>query len=119
MSQDYAASIQGAAIRVSRLTAAGTVATGASASYVMSAFIRVSFTPEYEDGDEITEKTANGVVCVSYQAPSTLKRVTLELAICEPDPEFTEILAGGTILSSGGQSVGYAAPLLGTRGWPG
>lgn len=113
MAQDYAASVQGAVIRVSRLAADGTIATGASASYVMKKFIRVSFTPEYEEGDEITEKAADGSVCVTYKSPDTLKRVTMEIAICEPDPEFTEILSGGTILANGGQSVGYAAPLVG------
>jgi len=39
--------------------------------------MRVSFTPEYEDGDEITEKNAAGEVCVTYKAPDTLKRATM------------------------------------------
>ena len=61
--------------------------------------MRMSFTPEYEDGEEITEKAANGTVCVSYKAPDRLKRVTMELAICEPDPELTALLAGGVLLT--------------------
>jgi len=97
--QDYAASVQGAAIRVTRLDAAGNMLTGDLDSYTTSAFIRMSFTPEYEDGEEITEKAANGTVCVSYKAPDVLKRVTMELAICEPDPELTALLAGGVLLS--------------------
>lgn len=113
MSQDYAASVQGAVIRVSRLAADGSVSTGVSASYVMTKFIRVSFTPEYEEGEEITEKSANGEVCVTYKSPDTLKRVTMELAICEPDPEFTEILSGGALLSDGEDNIGYAAPVTG------
>lgn len=113
MATEYAASVQGASIRVTRLAADGSLATGASASYVMSSFIRVSFTPEYEEGDEFNEKQADGTVCITYKAPDTLKRVTLELAICNPDPEFTELLAGGTILSSAGDTVGYAASEVG------
>ena len=97
--QDYAASVQGAAIRVTRLSSSGTLLTGDLDSYTTSAFIRMSFTPEYEDGEEITEKAANGTVCVSYKAPDVLKRVTMELAICEPDPELTALLAGGVLLS--------------------
>jgi hypothetical protein len=58
--QEYAASIQGVSIRVTRLDAAGNLLNGAGDSYVTSAFMRVSFTPEYEEGDEITEKNANG-----------------------------------------------------------
>lgn len=118
MAQDHAASISGQLIRVSRLESDGSIATGPSASYVMRSFISVSFTPEYEDGDEITQKNAAGEVCVSYQLPDTLKRVTLELAICEPDPEFTEILAGGDILVTSGQSVGYQAPEIGVDAMP-
>lgn len=97
--QDYAASVQGAAIRVTRLDAAGGLKNGPLDSYTTSAFLRMSFTPEYEDGEEITEKAANGTVCVSYKAPDVLKRVTMELAICEPDPELTALLAGGVLLS--------------------
>ena len=119
--QDYAASIQGVSIRVTRLDAAGNLLTGPQDSYTTSAFMRVSFTPEYEEGDEITEKGANGVVCVSYKAPDTLKRITMELAICEPDPELSALLSGGlllrknvgTALDPNNQSVGWAAPGVG------
>ena len=97
--QNYAASVQGAAIRVTRLNSAGALLNGSMDSYTTSAFLRMSFTPEYEDGEEITEKAADGTVCVSYKAPDRLKRVTMELAICEPDPELTALLAGGVLLS--------------------
>ena len=119
--QDYAASIQGVSIRVTRLDAAGNLLTGPQDSYTTSAFMRLSFTPEYEEGDEITEKGANGVVCVSYKAPDTLKRITMELAICEPDPELSALLSGGLLLrkdvsnsaNPNVRSIGWAAPGVG------
>jgi hypothetical protein len=115
--QEYAASIQGVAIRVTRLDAAGNLLNGAGDSYTTSAFMRVSFTPEYEEGDEITEKSANGTVCVTYKAPDTLKRITMELAICEPDPELSQLLSGGLLLRKTVdgvvKSVGWAAPGVG------
>lgn len=115
--QDYAASIQGVSIRVTRLDAAGNLLNGAGDSYVTSAFMRVSFTPEYEEGDEITEKGANGVVCVSYKAPDVLKRITMELAICEPDSELSQLLSGGLLLRQDidgvSKSIGWAAPGVG------
>lgn len=115
--QDYAASVQGVAIRVTRLDAAGNLMTDPGDSYTTSAFMRVSFTPEYEEGDEIVEKSANGVICVSFKAPDTLKRITMELAICEPDPELTQLLSGGLLLrkeiSGTNTSVGWAAPGVG------
>lgn len=115
--QDYAASIQGVSIRVTRLDAAGNLLNGPGDSYTTAAFMRVSFTPEYEEGEEITEKGANGVVCVSYKAPDTLKRITMELAICEPDPELSGLLSGGLLLrktvNGQVQSVGWALPGVG------
>jgi hypothetical protein len=119
--QDYAASVQGVAIRVTRLDAAGNLLNGAGDSYTTSAFMRVSFTPEYEDGDEIVEKSADGTVCVSYKAPDTMKRVTLEVAICEPDAELTALISGGlllrknfgTFVAPDDKSVGWAAPAVG------
>lgn len=118
MPTDYASSITGVVLRVSRLTATSALAVGPSASYVTAGFLRASFTPEFEEGDEFTEKNAAGVVCTTFKAPDTLKRITLELAICDPDPEFTEILAGGSILTDEGETVGYASPLSQTDGNP-
>lgn len=119
--QDYAASVQGVAIRVTRLDAAGNLLNGPGDSYTTSAFLRASFTPEYEEGDEIVEKSADGTICVSYKAPDTLKRITMEIAICEPDPELTSLISGGLLLrknfgtfaSPVNQSIGWAAPNVG------
>jgi hypothetical protein len=119
--QEYAASVQGVSIRVTRLDAAGNLLNGAGDSYTSSAFLRTSFTPEYEEGDEIVEKSADGTVCVSYKAPDTLKRITMELAICEPDTELSQLISGGLLLrknfgsfaSPNNKSVGWAAPSVG------
>jgi len=119
--QNPAASVQGVAIRVTRLDSVGNPKTGAFDSYTTNSFIRVSFTPEYEEGDEITEKRADGTVCVSFKAPDTLKRVTMELAICEPDPELTNLVSGGILLTRQTtpadddtvRSVGWAAAQVG------
>jgi hypothetical protein len=96
MAQDYAASVQGVAIRVTRLLASGDLIP--TESYTSKSFIRVSFTPEYEEGDEITEKNADGTICVTFKAPDTLKRVTMEIAVCDPDPVISQLLSGGVLL---------------------
>jgi hypothetical protein len=119
--QDFAASVQGVSIRVTRLDAAGNLLNGAGDSYTTSAFMRVSFTPEYEEGDEIVEKSADGTVCVSYKAPDTMKRITMEVAICEPDSELSALISGGLLLRKNfgsfsapdNKSVGWAAPSVG------
>jgi len=118
MAHDNASSVAGMAIRVTRLASSGALVTGPSASYVTKKFVSLGFTPEYETGDEFTTKAADGSVCVTWKAPDTLKRVTLSIALCDPDPEFTEMISGGTLLSSGGVSVGYKAPLVGIDATP-
>jgi len=113
--QEYAASIQGVSIRVTRLDASGNLLNAAGDSYTTSGFMRLSFTPEYEEGDEITEKGADGTVCVTYKAPDTLKRITMEIAICEPDPELTQLMSGGLLLR---KNLGtYASPTRKSIGW--
>ena len=118
MAQDNAASISGVAIRLSRLAADGTILAGAKTSYVTKAFISVTITPEYEDGDEFVQKGADGTTCVTFKAPDTLKRVSLQLAICNPDPELTQLATGGTLLADAGETVGWASPEVGVDANP-
>ncbi|UDL16771.1 hypothetical protein SEA_ATUIN_78 [Arthrobacter phage Atuin] len=118
MASDNASSVAGLAIRLTRLQADGNIVIGPSANYVTKKFVSLGFTPEYETGDEFTTKAADGSVCVSWKAPDTLKRVTLSIALCDPDPEFTEMIAGGTLLTSGGKSIGWKAPLVGVDATP-
>lgn len=118
MAHDNASSVGGLAIRLTRLDASGNLMTGPSASYVTKKFVSLGYTPEYEDGEEFTTKAADGSVCASWKTPRTLKRVTLSIALCDPDPEFSEMIAGGTLLSAGGKSVGWKMPLVGVDATP-
>lgn len=110
-----ASSITATHLRVTRLGPDGKFLTGEKSSYVTKSFISVSFSPEYEDGDEFTQKNAAGAVCATYKAPDTLKRVNLSIAICNPDPEFSNLVAGGTLLGDG---KGWAAPKVGEEATP-
>jgi hypothetical protein len=110
---DFASSINGVRLRITPLETDGTkVASGHV--LVTEGFITASLSPEYEDGDEIAEKAANGQVCISWKSPDTLKRVTVGLSVCSPDPEVTAMLAGGQVLwSATDEIIGYAAPAAG------
>ncbi len=117
MPADYASSIQAVAIRVCALTAAGASLSGADTCYVTGKFTRISFTPEYEEGEEVQEKAADGSICVYYKMPDTLKHANVEVAVCNPQPEITALLAGGATIISG-DVVGYKAPVTGVDGTP-
>lgn len=107
---DFASSVQGLRLRITPLEEDGTkVASGHV--LVTEGFMSISFSPEYEDGDEIAEKAANGRVCVSWKAPDSLKRITTSLTICSPDPEVTAVLSGGDLLWDASDNlIGYKAP---------
>jgi hypothetical protein len=102
MATDYAASVNGVALRVTKLDASGEPLVGLTNSYLTTGFMSLAFTPEYTEGEEIEEKGADGNICVYFKMPDVLKRVTFELALCAPDPEVYEILHGGTLLQGGG-----------------
>lgn len=111
------ASITGDAIRVSKLAADGTILQGENSVYTFKNFISFSFTPEYEDGDEFTQKNAAGAVCATFKAPDTLKRVNISIAVCNPDPVIENLLGGGTLLGSGAGEdgpLGWSAPSVGS-----
>ena len=118
MAHDNASSVGGLAIRLTRLDANGNLVVGPSASYVTKKFVSLGYTPEYEDGEEFTTKAADGTVCASWKTPRTLKRVTLSIALCDPDPEFTQKISGGQLYTAAGLSKGWAAPEVGVDPTP-
>ena len=96
-SRDGAASIQGDMIRVTPLNLDGSIDT-ARPILTTNGFITASFGTEFEDGDEITEKAADGTVCIQYKADDSLKGITFNLTLCTPDPEMAALIAGGKII---------------------
>lgn len=113
--RDGASSILGTWMRVTPLTVAGAIDT--TKPVVNSkGFITATFAPQFEEGDEITEKAADGSVCVSFKVDDSFTRVDFSLSLCDVDPEVTALLAGGSvILDGGGAVVGYSSPLAGSK----
>jgi len=121
-SYDGAASVRGVALRVTKLGVDGTPDDTADCPvYITGGFIRFAFTPEYSDGDEIEVKNAAGEVCVYYKMPDTLKQITFNLELCDPDPILTQALTGGDILADGTdptKAIGYASAPAGAETTP-
>jgi hypothetical protein len=62
----------------------GNPVTGASSVQVISkAFVQVVMDPQYEDGVEFFERTADGSVCVNQKDDPVLKRFNLTIDFCE------------------------------------
>jgi len=124
--RDGAASIQGDMIRVTPLNLDGSI-DGSRPILTTNGFITASFGTEFEDGDEITEKAADGTICIQYKADDSLKGITFNLTLCTPDPEAAALIAGGKIICAAadvtdvngnvvvkaGEIIGYSSPAIG------
>lgn len=108
---DCLPSIQACAMRVSRLDTDGVPLPGASNLYVTEGIIELTATPDVSAGDEVEVKNGKGDICISYREEDKIKRLNVDLMICAPDPELTELLAGGAVQTSGA-AVGYKMEAL-------
>lgn len=99
--------------RVSRLDDDGSPLSGAGNAYVTAALAKLTISPQYEDGDEITEKDGCGTVAVNIQAAPTYKRNDITLDLLSPDPYLHAILVPGSEQLTDGLAIGWAAPPLG------
>ncbi len=116
MANDCLGSIGACCLRVSRLEADGVPLPGATNLYT-SAIIEANLTPEVKKGTVIEQVDGCDNVCLSYQADDVIKWWNVDLTICRPDPELTELLVGGDVLTAGA-AVGYEVPALNTVAAP-
>lgn len=110
---DCAISLQICALRVARLAADGTTPAGATNLYITDKMTRLDIAPNMEAGDEQTLKTGCGAIALAYKDVDRLKRADVTLTVATTDPEFQELVAGYSLITSGGQSIGAAAPAVG------
>lgn len=110
---DALGQVQAFRIRVSKLNANGVPSNGANKTYVSNSVVVLNTTPVYTDGVDIQDRNGEGIVCVSFQGPDTFRRIDWDLTICTPDANLLEMLTGGKVLTSGGQT-GFAYPVMGT-----
>lgn len=120
---DDPGSVYALALRVTRLTPAGTFAVGPQAMFVTDGLVRIDYGLAYTDGEEITKKNGAGVTCVYFKAPDTVKNLAISaLEVCTPNPALTELLSGGSVFTETVGEVehirGYAAPEVGVDPLP-
>lgn len=103
-------SIQGLCLRVTRLDQCCLPPTsGTPCAYVVSdSFITLTLTAELEEPDEFTLKTAGGRLCINEIGCATLKRYTVEVTLCNADPDLFNVIGGvNPVLDFNGDTVGY------------
>lgn len=100
------ASIKGLAMRATRLDGCGNILSGSNASVVSCGFVSIQASANIEEGEEFTQKLANGDLCVSEKDQSVLKFLDLTFNFCEVDPELYELITGNRVVSAGGTGTG-------------
>lgn len=104
--QSRVGAVQTNMIRVTELLDAGYPDAGASNMYVTDNIIEIGSNPNFEAGDDLSQKNGGGVVCVSFKGPDSYKFHDMTATLCELDAELLNLLTGATMVSSGGNVVG-------------
>jgi hypothetical protein len=78
--------IKGRVLRVTLLDECGVPVTGTGSAVVVSGFVQVQSSPQYETGDEFLKRDANGDLCINEKDPDILKRFELTVDLCAINP---------------------------------
>lgn len=98
--------IKGTHYRIVKLDSCGNPVTGTgSMAIVGSGFVKVSMEPQYEDGEEFFERTADGGVCVNQKDDPVLKRFNLTIDFCEINTTGVAYVASARELTVGAAGV--------------
>lgn len=106
---DNPVQLQGCALRVTRCDATGATPAGANNMYVSSGLVKVTFKPAYFAGTEFNPQNACAALTATYKSRDILLRWDVDLELTTPDPELSEILVGGAIVTAAGQTIGQLA----------
>ena len=104
--------VQGIALRIARLDAAGATPAGASNLIVTDAFTKVGWAPEFAEGETLTVTNAQGANCVDRKDADKYRWWNIALDLCFPDPEIAEMIAGALLITTTGDTTGAGVPRL-------
>lgn len=100
--------IKGKVIRIIQLDVCGLPVTGAAGRVIITnSFTKVTMSPQYEDGTEFFERTADGSICVNQKDPPILKRMQLDVDLCSVDPDMTPLVLAARELTTTAPVSGY------------
>lgn len=98
--------------RVALLETSGAPDEGAANGYVTDALIDASIGFEIEEGVDITQKNGCGAICATFKDDDKIKRATIELNLCTLDFELMQLMVGGSLFTTGGDTFGWQPPSI-------
>jgi hypothetical protein len=110
MADFSAVPIKGRVARFIQVDTCGNPITGASGLQVITkGFISVGLQPEYEDGEKLRQKLADGTLCVNDNDPNEFTDVLLTVTLCGVCPSIQQIIHGARLLTGGAPVSGTGA----------
>lgn len=98
--------IKGTHYRIVKLDTCGNPVTGTGSMQIVSkGFVQVQMEPQYEDGQEFFERTADGTPCVNQKDDPVLKRMNLTIDLCEINTTGIAYLSSARELTVSGAGV--------------
>jgi hypothetical protein len=98
--------IKGTHYRIVKLDACGNPVTGTGSMVIVSkGFVQVQMDPQYEDGTEFFERTADGSICVNQKDDPVLKRMQLQIDFCEINTTGASYIASARELTANAAGV--------------
>jgi hypothetical protein len=99
--------IEGLVLRIVKLNSCGVPVTGTgSASIVMDGFTEVSSSPQYDTGDRVIQRKANGTLCQNFKIPDQYTNDELTINICAWNPGIVPVTLNGTLITATSSPTG-------------
>jgi len=96
-----ASPIEGLVMRITKLNACGVVVTGATAAQlILDGFTEVTPSPQYDTGDRVITRKANGTICQNYKQPDQYTNDELTMNFCVWNPALIPLAIAGRLLTS-------------------
>jgi hypothetical protein len=86
--------LKGTRLRATKINSCGRPIAGPANYLVTDGFVSVNVTPVMEDREELTQKNAEGKVCVSDTTPATRKYYNIEVELCNVNTGLITLFNG-------------------------
>ena len=100
--------IRGRRMRITRVNECGAPVYGDCSQVVSKGFISAQFSPQTSEGEEIEVRNANGDICVSVPACTSMTSIDVTLEFCNVDTDLFALMTGQEpILNDAGEGIGF------------
>lgn len=99
--------IEGLVMRIVKLNSCGVPVTGTSGrSIVMDGFTEVTSSPQYDTGDRVIQRKANGTLCQNFKIPDQYTNDEVTANFCVWNPGLIPVTIAGDLITATSSPTG-------------